>query len=256
MAAVVEVKDIEKSYGVTQVISHCSFQIFEGEIYGLLGINGAGKTTLMKMILGLQQIDRGAIFVLGKEVSSTPEYLSDIGSVIENPTFYEHLNAVELLTMHLSYMRKKADISEVLHLVGLENAGKKRIAEYSLGMKQRLGLARAIIHRPKLLILDEPLNGLDPIAITEMRGLMRKLAARGMSILLSSHIIEEIKHTADRIGILSGGCIKQELLCSFSSGGTDGRQNVCEYVVVNDEQKSPVENFEDYVIGLMRRESI
>ena len=184
MRTIVDINSVEKSYGLTQVINHCSFKIFEGEIYGLLGINGAGKTTLMKMILGLQQIDRGSIYVLGQKVSNNPEYLSNIGSVIENPTFYEHLNARELLSMHLCYMQKKADISEILHLVGLENADKKTISEYSLGMKQRLNLARAIIHHPKLLILDEPLNGLDPIAISEMRGLMKKLTNEGISILL------------------------------------------------------------------------
>ena len=255
MQTIVDVNSVEKSYGLTQVINHCSFKIYEGEIYGLLGINGAGKTTLMKMMLGLQQIDRGSIYVLGKEVSSNTEYLSNIGSVIENPTFYEHLNAGELLSMHLSYMQKKADISRALHLVGLEKADKKRISEYSLGMKQRLGLARAIIHHPKLLILDEPLNGLDPVAIAEMRGLMRKLTNEGMSILLSSHIIEEVRHTADRIGILSDGYIKQELSRCFSSGDTSKKRSVCEFVV-NDEQKSPVENIEDYVIGFMRREQV
>lgn len=233
MQTIVDVKSVEKSYGQTQVINHCSFKIQEGEIYGLLGINGAGKTTLMKMILGLQQIDNGSIYVLGQEVSSKREYLLNVGSVIENPAFYEHLSANELLAMHLSYMKKKANIAEVLRLVGLENVNQKPIAKYSLGMKQRLGLARAIIHQPKLLILDEPLNGLDPIAITEMRELMKKLTGNGMSILLSSHIVEEIKHTADRVGILSGGYIKQE----FSVA-----EKVSEYG----------EKFEDYVIGIMR----
>ena len=237
MRTIVDINSVEKSYGLTQVINHCSFKIFEGEIYGLLGINGAGKTTLMKMILGLQQIDRGSIYVLGQKVSNNPEYLSNIGSVIENPTFYEHLNARELLSMHLCYMQKKADISEILHLVGLENADKKTISEYSLGMKQRLNLARAIIHHPKLLILDEPLNGLDPIAISEMRGLMKKLTNEGISILLSSHIIGEVRHTADRIGILSYGYIKQE----FSV-----KEKISEFG----------EHFEDYVIRLMRREQI
>ncbi|MCI9052431.1 MAG: ATP-binding cassette domain-containing protein [Lachnospiraceae bacterium] len=237
MRTIVDINSVEKSYGLTQVINHCSFKIFEGEIYGLLGINGAGKTTLMKMILGLQQIDRGSIYVLGQKVSNNPEYLSNIGSVIENPTFYEHLNARELLSMHLCYMQKKADISEILHLVGLENADKKTISEYSLGMKQRLNLARAIIHHPKLLILDEPLNGLDPIAISEMRGLMKKLTNEGISILLSSHIIGEVRHTADRIGILSDGYIKQE----FSV-----KEKISEFG----------EHFEDYVIRLMRREQI
>lgn len=233
MQTIVDIKSVEKSYGQTQVINHCSFKIQEGEIYGLLGINGAGKTTLMKMILGLQQIDNGSIYVLEQEVSSSREYLSNVGSVIENPAFYEHLSASELLAMHLCYMKKSANITEALHLVGLDNVDQKPISQYSLGMKQRLGLARAIIHQPKLLILDEPLNGLDPIAITEMRELMKKLTRNGMSVLLSSHIIEEIKHTADRVGVLSGGYIKQE----FSVA-----EKVSEYG----------EKFEDYVIGIMK----
>lgn len=233
MRTIAEVKDIEKSYGLMQVIRHCSFRIDEGEIYGLLGINGAGKTTLMKLILGLQRFDSGSIYVLGKEISHSPEYLLNVGSIIENPTFYEHLNAEELLSMHLSYMGKKADIPEVLQLVGLGNVSRKPVSQYSLGMRQRLGLARAIIHRPKLLILDEPLNGLDPIAITQMRELLRTLTEQGMSILLSSHFIGEIRHTADRVGILSEGCIKQE----FSVA-----EKVSEWGA----------HFEDHVIGLMK----
>lgn len=146
------------------------------------------------------------------------------------------MNAEELLSMHLSYMQKKADIAKTLQLVGLEHTGRKPISQYSLGMKQRLGLARAIIHRPRLLILDEPLNGLDPIAITQMRELMRRLTDQGVSILLSSHIIGEIQHTADRIGILSGGSVKQE----FNTA-----EKVSEYGG----------QFEDYVVNLMKGES-
>ncbi len=234
MEAIVEVKSVYKSYGLSQVINHCSFKISKGEIYGLLGVNGAGKTTLMKMILGLQRKDEGSIFVLGRDICEHQEYLSNVGSMIEMPVFYEHLNAADILSMHLMLMQKKADISQVLHLVGLDNAGPKSISQYSLGMRQRLGLARAIIHQPKLLILDEPLNGLDPIAIAQMRELLRKLADDGMAILLSSHIIGEIRHTADRIGILSDGCIKQE----FSVA-----EKALEYG----------EHFEEYVVGFMRR---
>ena len=234
MQTVVEVKSVYKSYGLSEVIHNCSFRIREGEIYGLLGINGAGKTTLMKMILGLQKMDVGSITVLGKEVNNTPEYLANVGSMIENPVFYEHLSADDILSMHLCYMQKEGNISEALRMVGLEHAGKKPVSQYSLGMTQRLGLARALIHCPKLLILDEPLNGLDPIAITEMRELLRKLADGGMSILLSSHIIGEIRHTADRIGILSDGGIRQE----FS---------------VEEKVLECGEDFENYVVSFMRR---
>lgn len=236
MKTILEVEQVEKSYGASQVIHGCSFQINQGEIYGLLGVNGAGKTTLMKMILGLQKLDSGSIFVLGKGESDGPQYLAEIGSVIESPVFYEHLNAEEILSMHLAYMQKKGKIPDVLRLVGLESVGKKPVYQYSLGMKQRLGLARAIIHRPRLLLLDEPLNGLDPIAITQMRELMGKLVKEGMSILLSSHIIGEIRHTANRVGILSNGCIYQE----FS---------------VEEKAAQWGEQFESRVVDFMRRES-
>ena len=230
-----EVDSVCKSYGLSQVINQCSFKINKGEIYGLLGINGAGKTTLMKMVLGLQKIDKGSIYVMGNDVSSGPEYLSNIGSIIETPGFYEHLDASGVLSMHLSYLQKKADIPGILHMTGLGSAGQKPVSQYSLGMRQRLGIARAVIHNPALLILDEPLNGLDPVAITEMRELMRKLASRGMAILLSSHIIGEIRHTADRIGILSDGCIKQEFTVA---------EKVEEYG----------DGFENYVVSFMRRD--
>ncbi|MCI8284399.1 MAG: ATP-binding cassette domain-containing protein [Firmicutes bacterium] len=214
MKIIAEINSVEKSYGNSQVIKNCSFNIREGEVYGLLGVNGAGKTTLMKMMIGLQKIDRGSIRVLESEAGSGAGYLSEIGSMIENPFFYGHLNGREILKMHLCYMGKQGNISEILGMVGLDGAGDKPVSQYSLGMKQRLGIARAIIHRPKLLILDEPLNGLDPIATAEMRRLMRRLADRGTAILLSSHIIGEIKHTADRIGILAGGCIQREFSAS------------------------------------------
>lgn len=236
MNIVMEIDNVEKSYGSTQILNHCCLKLYEGEIYGLLGINGAGKTTLMKMILNLQKIDRGQIFILGREISEDCRYLSDVGSMIEIPAFYEHLNAYELLSMQLSYYEKKADISKILHMTGLNGMDKKPISDYSLGMKQRLGIARAIIHNPRLLILDEPLNGLDPVGISEMRTLFKRLTREGMSILLSSHILEEVKQTSDRIGILSEGCIKEE----FS---TVQKAEECGA------------DFENYVIHLMRRNS-
>lgn len=234
MQTIVEVDSVYKSYGPSQVISHCSFRLNQGEIYGLLGVNGAGKTTLMKLILGLQKIDSGRILILGREADGSPGNLSEIGSIIETPVFYEQLNAEELLSMHLTLMDKKAHIPNVLRLVGLDPANKKPVSQYSLGMKQRLGLARAMIHRPKLLLLDEPLNGLDPVAIAEMRTLLQRLAGEGMTILLSSHIISELCHTADRIGILSEGYIKEEFSVKEKAAEWGG-------------------HFEEYVVDFMRR---
>ncbi|MDE7326712.1 MAG: ATP-binding cassette domain-containing protein [Lachnospiraceae bacterium] len=231
---IVEVLSVCKSYASSEVIRNCSFQIREGEIYGLLGVNGAGKTTLMKLILGLQKLNSGRITVLGQEVGAGWEYLSEVGSMIEVPVFYGHLNAEEILSMHLTLMGAKANIADTLKLVGLLGVGGKPVEKYSLGMRQRLGLARAIIHAPRLLILDEPLNGLDPLGIAQMRELLRELTAKGMSILLSSHIIGEIRHTADRIGILSGG----EIVKEFS---------------VREKAEECGEGFEDYVISIMGR---
>ncbi len=236
MNTIMEIDNVEKSYGTAQILNHCSLQLYEGEIYGLLGINGAGKTTLMKMILNLQKIDNGRIYILGKEISEDYRYLQNIGSMIETPSFYEHLNAYELLSMQLSYYGKKADIEKIIQMVGLEEVDKKPISKYSLGMKQRLGIGRAIIHNPKLLILDEPLNGLDPVGISEVRTLFKSLTREGMSILLSSHILEEVRQTSDRIGILSDGSVKEE----FSTS-----QKAAEWGA----------DFERYVIKLMRRNS-
>ncbi|MDE7318501.1 MAG: ATP-binding cassette domain-containing protein [Lachnospiraceae bacterium] len=233
MNEVIEMNAVEKSYGSVPVIQNCSFRISEGEIYGLLGVNGAGKTTLMKLILGLQRADRGSIHVLGQEAGACTGYLGEVGSVIEHPAFYEHLNAEQILSMHLMYMQKEGNIPETLRLVGLEQAGQKPVFQYSLGMKQRLGLARAIVHRPRLLVLDEPLNGLDPVAVSEMCALLNRLAHDGVSILLSSHITGELRHTAHRIGILFGGCIRQE----FSVA-----EAVSEYGA----------HFEDHIICLMK----
>lgn len=233
MKPIVEIESVEKNYGTVPVIQSCNFQILEGEIYGLLGINGAGKTTLMKMILGLQKTDRGNIRVQGQEIGRHPDYLGEIGCIIEHPAFYEHLNAEEKLSMHLMYYQKEGNIPETLRLVGLEQAQEKPVSQYSPGMKQRLGLARAIIHRPRLLILDEPLNGLDPVAVSEMCALLNRLAKSGVSILLSSHITGELRHTAHRIGILSGGRIRQE----FSTAEILSRYGA---------------HFENYIIHLMK----
>ena len=136
--------------------------------------------------------------------------MNDVGSLIETPTFYEHLSAAENLEIHLSYMQKQADISKVLEKVGLPLSERNPVSQYSLGMRQRLGIARAIIHKPRLLILDEPLNGLDPVAIAEMRELLRLIASNGVTVLLSSHIISDVVNVSDRVGIITKGCVSSE----------------------------------------------
>ena len=202
---------IDKNFGAEPVLSQCSISLQKGEIYGLVGINGAGKTTLMKILLGLQRPDEGIVELFGKEPSEDRGYLLKIGSMIERPVFYEHLNAIEILKMHLRYMGKEASVSGMLDRVGLYHARKKPVSSYSLGMKQRLGFARALIHRPELLVLDEPLNGMDPVVAAEMIQMLKEAAQNGAAILLSSHMLGEMRKTADRIGVLTGGCIRREI---------------------------------------------
>lgn len=233
MEIIVNTQDLCKGFGGKTVLQNCSLSLFKGEIYSILGVNGAGKTTLMKLLLGLQKPDSGTITVFGKSAAQSKQYLYNVGSMIETPVFYEHLSAAENLEIHISYLQKSGDISGVLKAVGLPCEEKKPVSKYSLGMRQRLGIARAIIHKPKLLILDEPLNGLDPVAITEMRGLLRGLAATGTAILLSSHIISDVINISDRIGVITNGCVSSEFSVQ--------------------EKSSEIENLDEYIIGLMRR---
>lgn len=234
MEIIANVQNLCKSFGQSAILKNCSLTLKKGEIYSILGVNGAGKTTLMKLLLGLQKPDGGSISLFGKNISETNQYLSDIGSMIEFPTFYEHLCAAKNLEIHLAYLQKEANISDIIKKVGLSEADKKPVSQYSLGMRQRLGIARAIVHEPKLLILDEPMNGLDPVAITEMRELLRQLASDGTTILLSSHIISEVLNTSDRIGVISGGMICEEF-------------SVCE------KELEYGEKLEEYIINIMRR---
>ena len=192
-----------------------NLQISEGEIYGFLGPNGAGKTTLMQCILSLSTITSGSIEIFGKNLQiHREEILSQIGSIIETPIFYEDCTAKEILEIHALYMRKnitESDIIKVLRMVGLKNTTKK-VKNFSLGMRQRLGLARAFLTKPRFLILDEPINGLDPVGIQEIRNLLLSLSKEhGITILISSHILSEISHIADKIGIIKNGKIIEQV---------------------------------------------
>lgn len=197
-----------KCFGQNEVIKDCSMSIEQGTIYGFLGANGAGKTTIFKLLTGLLNPDSGSVEVLGQNMlSNRDKMLSQIGSLIETPTFYEHMSAGKNLEIHLSYMGNHGfKIDKVLQMVGLSDIGDKPVVKFSLGMRQRLGIARALIHQPKILILDEPMNGLDPIGIKNIRELFLRLVKEsGMTILLSSHILSEIEHIADKVGVIVDG---------------------------------------------------
>lgn len=211
---VVEVKDLFKIFGAKEVIRYCSMAVERGTIYGFLGKNGAGKTTVFKLLLGLIKPTMGEITVLGMDSrTNNLDILRRTGSLIETPIFYEHLSAVDNLKLHLDYMELPYEnMDETLRLVGLPRVGDQPVSTFSLGMRQRLAIARALVHKPELLILDEPVNGLDPVGIKEMRELfLRLVKEEKITILLSSHILSEIEQIADRIGMIVDGRVVQEL---------------------------------------------
>jgi ABC-2 type transport system ATP-binding protein len=215
MNEIIKLTGVTKSYNGNDVVKNVTMEIKKGRIYGFLGPNGAGKTTIMEMILNLVKPTSGTIEVFGEKVESDSyKYLKHIGSIIENPVFYNHLTAYKNLKLHCEYSGyyELDKIQEVLDLVGLKEIEKKVVSEFSLGMKQRLGIARAILTNPSILILDEPINGLDPIGIKEMRELILKLKNEyGITILISSHIISEIEHIADVIGVIRDGILLEEV---------------------------------------------
>lgn len=208
---VIETRNLTKKYKDKAVVNNISMKIEKGKIYGLLGKNGAGKTTTMRMLLNLASKTDGEILLF----SEKPNHQSykRIGSIIETPGFYENLTARENLKL-ISIVREdysKEDIEEILRLVSLDDNDKK-YKDFSLGMKQRLGIASAIMHKPDLLILDEPINGLDPIGIKEIRYLLKKLSQENnTTILISSHILSEIENLADIIGVMDNGRLITEL---------------------------------------------
>jgi ABC-2 type transport system ATP-binding protein len=197
-----------KCFGKIEVIKDCSMRIEQGTIYGFLGANGAGKTTIFKLLTGLLKPDSGSTEILGIDMlKNRDRMLSQIGSLIESPTFYEHLSARKNLEIHLAYMNTSGfGVEKALQMVGLSDVEEQAVAKFSLGMRQRLGIARALIHKPKILILDEPINGLDPMGVKAMRELFLSLTKEnGMTILISSHILSEIEHIANKIGVIVDG---------------------------------------------------
>ncbi len=211
---IIETKNLTKQYGTQKSVADLNIHVEKGKIYGLLGRNGAGKTTTMKMLLGLTQPTSGKVKIWGNPLQGNEKnLLPRIGSLIESPGFYPNLTATENLRIFatLRGMPNNHAIKDALDLVGLPYKDKKLFSQYSLGMKQRLAIALAIMHDPELLILDEPINGLDPIGIAEVRSFIRQLCdERGKTILISSHILSEISLLADDIGIIDHGALLEE----------------------------------------------
>ena len=210
MEKVLEVSHLSKRIGHKEIIKDISFYIREGEIFGFLGPNGAGKTTTIRMMVDLIAMDSGSIKILGNDIKTNREKtLSNIGAVVENPELYSYLSGMENLRQ-IARIRNipQSKIDEVISLLGMESRIKDKLSKYSLGMKQRLGLAAALLSDPKLLILDEPTNGLDPNGIIEFRAILKKLSKeRGMAVFVSSHILGEIQQLCDTVAFIEGGSI-------------------------------------------------
>lgn len=209
MDTIVRTEGLTKRYGSTLTIEALNMEVREGKIYGYLGPNGAGKSTTLKMLLGLVHPTAGEIEIFGERVTERNriEILRNIGSLIETPSYYGHLTARENLKICTTLLGvEDRNIDEVLKIVRLDRQGDKKAAQFSLGMKQRLGIASAMLGFPKLLILDEPTNGLDPAGIQEMRELIRSLPEKyGMTVIISSHLLSEIDQIVNDIGILARG---------------------------------------------------
>jgi ABC-2 type transport system ATP-binding protein len=207
--AVLEVRNLVKYFGRRKVIDNVSFKVLPGEIFGFLGPNGAGKTTTIKMIMGFLGVDEGEILINGVTLRKDYEKaMSCIGGIVENPEMYKDLSGQLNLEMYARLHEgvTKERIREVVELVGMQNRINDKVKKYSLGMKQRVGLAQSILHRPKILILDEPTNGLDPSGIKELRDIFKKLAhEEGVAVFVSSHLLSEMQLMCDRVGIISNG---------------------------------------------------
>jgi len=238
MTYIVKTNQLTKVFDGKEVVSTVNMHVRKGEIYGFLGPNGAGKTTVMKMLTNLTKPTSGDIEIFGEKLTDRSyEVLKRLGTIIEYPIFYEDLTAKETLELHCEYMGyyDKKEISHVLDLVKLTNTEEKRVKDFSLGMKQRLGIARAIITKPELLILDEPINGLDPVGIKEIRELFKMLCKEyGITLIVSSHILGEIEQLADTIGVIKNG----RLITEVSMEAVNRSQVDYIEVIVNDGKKA------------------
>lgn len=209
MEAVLKTTGLKKDIGSRTIVHDIALELNKGEIFGFLGPNGAGKTTTIRMIVGLSKITEGNIFIGGHSVRSDfRAAMREVGCIVENPEMYKYMSGLDNLKifarLYPNVDRKRID--EVVKIVDLEGAIKDKVKTYSLGMKQRLGVAQAILNRPKLLILDEPTNGLDPAGIKALRELLRSLAQNeGLTVLVSSHILSEMQQMCDRVGIINHG---------------------------------------------------
>lgn len=201
---ILETKGLSKHYSKYAAVEDVSLQIKRNTVYGILGLNGAGKSTVLKMLINILRPTKGEILFNGQQLKR--EHLNSIGSLIESPALYGNLTAFENLMVHAKLMNvSKEEVRNVLEIVDLTETGKKRASHFSMGMKQRLGIAIALLGSPELLILDEPTNGLDPVGIQELRELIASFPKKGITVILSSHILHEVAQVVEDIGIINQG---------------------------------------------------
>lgn len=280
MSTILKVENLNKYFGNRQILHDISFETYAGEVFGFLGPNGAGKTTTIKIAVGLLSLDEGDIKI--NDISVKKDFegaIANVGGIVENPELYKHMSGMQNLRQY-ARMRNGVDqkrIDEVVELVGLKNRINDRVGKYSLGMRQRLGVAQALLHRPKLLILDEPTNGLDPAGIKGLRDILKDLAHKEqISVLVSSHLMSEMELMCDRVGIIMNGKLVgvktvEELISSVSGDlvtyklKVDNAENAMMFIDnISDENKKIIdenhieisvdkENVDDIVSGVAHK---
>lgn len=236
---VLEIKNVSKYFGSKKVLDNINLEVNSGEIYGFLGPNGAGKTTTIKMILGLLYIDEGEITINGYSVKKQFEKaMTYIGGIVENPDLYGYMSGWDNLKLY-ARIRKVGNqrIQEVVKLVGLEKRIKEKVSKYSLGMKQRLGLALTLLHSPKVLILDEPTNGLDPAGIKELREILKQISRKdGVAVFVSSHLLSEMELMCDKVAVIENGKIVK--IENLKEEPEENKDHIADYILeVDDIQK-------------------
>ncbi|MEW9500533.1 ABC transporter ATP-binding protein [Jeotgalibacillus marinus] len=254
--SIVQLRDVTKTIRGKTIIDKVTFDVYGGEVFGFLGPNGAGKTTTIRMIVGLMKLTDGDVLIEGKSIQKDFEdAVQHVGAIVENPEMYKFLSGYKNL-VHYARMYKgisKEKIDEVVKLVGLEKRINEKVKTYSLGMRQRLGIAQSLLHDPKVLILDEPTNGLDPAGIREIRDYIRKLAKeRGMAVIVSSHLLSEMEMMCDRIGIIQKGkLIDVQTMRDFVS--TKGQLFKLEVSQPEDVKEKVVQYNSDWTVEVVER---
>ncbi|SET64645.1 ABC-2 type transport system ATP-binding protein [Salinibacillus kushneri] len=228
--AAMELINVKKTIGNKEIIKGLSFSINKGEVFGFIGPNGAGKTTTIRMMVGLMQLTDGDVRILGKSIKTDyKKAVREVGAIVENPEMYPFMTGAQNIDHYARMIPgiTKERIKEAIHIVGLENALNEKVGKYSLGMRQRLGIAQALLHRPSVLILDEPTNGLDPAGIREIRQYIRKLAEEeDVAVIVSSHLLTEVELMCDRIGVLKNGELVATQAVNDSSTNTNQHSEV------------------------------